>query len=182
MRKFAMINLALLVVAGLLVAGCNDTETVEEKPWVVAEPGLSFIDSVVGSGDVCKADDFVEVHYTGWLWEADERGQLGKGKQFDSSVQRGTPIAFPLGMSMVIPGWDKGLIGMKVGGKRSLLIEPAMGFGENGRPPVIPPSSTLFFDVELVSLPRLEFETLEDGTGPVAELGDQVNMNYTGWL
>jgi len=182
MRKFAMITLALMMAITLLLTGCSGNNKVEEKPWVVVEPGLSKVDSLVGTGDVCKSDDFVEVHYTGWLWEANEEGVLGKGKQFDSSVERGAPIAFPLGMSMVIPGWDKGLVGMKVGGKRSLLIEPAMAYGPNGRPPVIPANSTLYFDVELVSLPKLEIETLEEGTGAVAEKGDQVSMNYTGWL
>ncbi len=180
MRKFAMVSLAVLVGTILLLAGCK--ETVQEDAWTVIEPGLSYVDSLVGTGDFCGATDFVEVHYTGWIWEADSTGTVGKGKKFDSSVERGTPIAFPLGMSMVIPGWDKGLVGMRAGGKRSLLIEPVMGYGANGRPPVIPPNSTLFFDVELVSLPKLEIETLQEGTGPVAELGDMINVNYTGWL
>lgn len=180
MRKFAMIALAVLVGSTLLLAGCNDK--VEESHWVLIEPGLSSVDSTLGQGTICGPDDFVEVHYTGWLWEADSNGVVGKGTKFDSSVDRGTPIAFPLGMSLVIPGWDKGLVGMGVGGKRSLLIEPAMGYGEAGRPPVIPPSSTLFFDVELVSLPKVSIEVLEEGTGAVAELGDRVNVHYTGWL
>jgi len=177
-----MIALAILVGSTLLLAGCNDKETAVELKWEIIEAGLSKIDSTLGTGDICAADDFVEVHYTGWLWVADEDSVWGKGKQFDSSVERGTPIAFPLGMSMVIPGWDKGLVGMKVGGQRSLLIEPDMGYGPNGRPPVIPPNSTLFFDVELVSLPKMEIEVLAEGTGAIAEKGDQVNMNYTGWL
>ena len=180
MRKIAMIALAALLGSTLLMVGCK--ETVEETSWVVIEPGLSYVDSTLGQGAICGPSDFVEVHYTGWLWEADENGVLGKGKKFDSSVDRGSPIAFPLGMSLVIPGWDKGLVGMGVGGKRSLLIEPAMGYGEAGRPPVIPPSTTLFFDVEMVSLPKVQIETLVEGTGAVAELGDQVNVHYTGWL
>lgn len=181
MRKFAMIALATVVAAALVLAGCGK-EIVEESHWVVMEPGLSYVDSTLGQGGICGPSDFVEVHYTGWLWEAGEDGELGKGKKFDSSVDRGAPIAFPLGMSMVISGWDKGLVGMAVGGKRSLLIEPDMGYGEAGRPPVIPPSSTLFFDVEMVSLPKVKTETLTEGTGAVAELGDQVNVHYTGWL
>ncbi len=180
MRKIAMIALAVVLSTTLLLVGCK--ETVEENHWILVEEGLSYVDTTLGQGAICAADDFVEVHYTGWLWEADSNGVIGKGTKFDSSVDRGTPIAFPLGMSRVIPGWDKGLVGMGVGGKRSLLIEPDMAYGEGGRPPVIPPSSTLFFDVELVSLPKLEIETLEEGTGAVAELGDQVNVNYTGWL
>ena len=178
MRKFAMLALASVVAGSLLLAGCNE----EEITWTEIEPGLSFIDSIAGDGAICGETDFVEVHYTGWLWEADENGVAGKGTKFDSSVDRDTPIAFPLGMSLVIPGWDKGLVGMKVGGKRSLLIEPAMGYGAAGRPPIIPANSTLFFDVELVSLPVVKVEVVEEGTGPIAELGDQVNMDYTGWL
>ncbi|MCP4291018.1 MAG: FKBP-type peptidyl-prolyl cis-trans isomerase [bacterium] len=166
----------------LLLTGCNNKETAPVVSWVVMEEGLSKVDSTLGQGATCGTDDFVEVHYTGWLWEADENGVLGKGNQFDSSVERGTPIAFPLGMSMVIPGWDKGLVGMNVGGKRSLLIEPAMGYGPAGRPPVIPANATLFFDVELVSLPKVDIEILEEGDGAIAELGDKVSMNYTGWL
>jgi peptidylprolyl isomerase len=183
MRKTAMISLAVVIGATLLLVGCAKKEP--ESQWVVMEPGLSYVDSTLGQGDICGPTDFVEVHYTGWLWnELDEEGKVveGRGTQFDSSVERGTPIAFPLGMSMVIPGWDKGLVGMAVGGKRSLMIEPIMGYGAAGRPPVIPANSTLFFDVELVSLPKLEIETLEEGTGPVAALGDMVNVNYTGWL
>ena len=180
MRKFALIALAVLVGSTLLLAGCK--EKVEANPWALMEPGLSFVDSTLGQGAICGPSDFVEVHYTGWLWEADENGVLGKGTKFDSSVDRGAPIAFPLGMSLVIPGWDKGLVGMAEGGKRSLLIEPEMGYGEAGRPPVIPASSTLYFDVELVSLPKVQIEVLVEGTGAVAELGDQVNMHYTGWL
>lgn len=182
MRKILLLSLAVLVGLSWVLAGCNDQDAAATVKWEVIEAGLSKVDSTLGQGATCAADDFVEVHYTGWLWEANEEGVFGKGKKFDSSVDRGTPIAFPLGMSMVIPGWDKGLVGMHIGGKRSLLIEPAMAYGEAGRPPVIPPSSTLFFDVELISLPKVDLEILEEGTGAVAELGDMVSMNYTGWL
>lgn len=182
MRKLALISLAALLGTILLLAGCNKTDVVAESHWTEMEPALSYVDSTLGQGEICGPSDFVEVHYTGWLWTPDENGKPGKGKKFDSSVDRGQPIAFPLGASRVIPGWDKGLVGMAVGGKRSLLIEPSMGYGEAGRPPVIPPNSTLFFDVELVSLPKVQIETLQEGTGPVAELGDQISVDYTGWL
>lgn len=180
MRKIAMLLLVVTVGSALLLAGCKDT--VAENHWVEMEPGLSYVDSTLGKGDICGDADFVEVHYTGWLWEADENGIMGRTTQFDSSVERGATIAFPLGMSMVIPGWDKGLVGMGVGGRRSLLIEPSMGYGERGIPNLIPPNSTLFFNVELVDLPKLQIETLVEGTGAVAELGDQVSVHYTGWL
>lgn len=96
-----------------------------------------------GTGAEAKAGQTVTVHYTGWLTN---------GTKFDSSVDRGTPFTFHLGKGEVIPGWDKGVAGMKVGGKRKLHIPPDMGYGANGAPPVIPPNSTLIFDVELLEV------------------------------
>ena len=87
------------------------------------------------------------MHYTGWLYEG---GQ--KGKKFDSSVDRGQPFEFPIGTGMVIKGWDEGVSSMKVGGKRTLIIPPHMGYGARGAGGVIPPNATLMFDVELLSL------------------------------
>jgi peptidylprolyl isomerase len=87
------------------------------------------------------------VHYTGWLWE-----NGAKGAKFDSSVDRGKPIEFVIGGGRIIKGWDEGVGSMKVGGKRNLLIPPKLGYGAPGRPPVIPPNSTLYFEVELVGV------------------------------
>ena len=89
----------------------------------------------------------VAVHYTGWLWQ-----DGAKGKQFDSSRDRGEPFVFALGSGQVILGWDEGVAGMKVGGKRTLIIPPAAGYGEAGAGGDIPPNSTLIFEVELVAV------------------------------
>jgi peptidylprolyl isomerase len=175
MRTIQTAALAALLILALAMAGCTKQEEAQGPTEIM--PGLAYVDSVVGQGAEVQADDYVQVHYTGWLYV-----EGAKGEQFDSSVDRGEPIAFPLGRSFVIQGWDKGLPGMKVGGKRSLIIEPDMGYGAQGRPPVIPPNSTLFFDVEIVSLPKVDVEILSEGTGKAAEAGDNISVDYTGWV
>lgn len=109
--------------------------------------GLKYIEEKVGEGDEAISGKSVVVHYTGWLYIA---GQ--KGKMFDSSVQRGQPFSFPLGAGRVIRGWDEGVKGMKVGGKRTLIIPSALGYGDTGAGNVIPPRSDLIFDVELLKV------------------------------
>jgi len=103
---------------------------------------LEFQDLVVGTGREAKKGDVVEVHYTGWLTD---------GKKFDSSVGRG-PFSFDLGAGQVIAGWDRGVAGMKVGGKRKLTVPPELGYGSRGFPGVIPPQATLVFEVELLGV------------------------------
>ena len=110
---------------------------------------LKKIDTVEGTGPEAKAGA-VRVHYTGWLQDTSRAD--GKGRKFDSSVDRGTPFEFQLGAGQVIRGWDEGVAGMKVGGKRTLIIPPEMGYGARGAGGVIPPNATLVFDVELVSI------------------------------
>jgi len=109
--------------------------------------GLNYTDTTVGTGAEATPGHKVSVHYTGWL---DERGK--KGKKFDSSVDRGEPFQFALGARQVIPGWDLGVTGMKVGGKRTLTIPPDLGYGKRGAGGVIPPNATLIFDVELLGV------------------------------
>jgi FKBP-type peptidyl-prolyl cis-trans isomerase len=105
--------------------------------------GLRYQDAKVGSGEAATAGRTAVVHYTGWL---------PNGKKFDSSRDRGEPFSFPLGAGQVIPGWDQGVAGMKVGGRRKLVIPSELGYGAQGAPPDIPPNSTLVFDVELLGL------------------------------
>ena len=106
--------------------------------------GLIIEDLEVGSGKEAKGPgQFVKVHYTGWL---------ENGTQFDSSIPRGEEFGFNLGGGYVIPGWDQGLIGMKVGGKRKLTIPAELGYGARGAGGVIPPNATLIFEIELISI------------------------------
>ena len=107
--------------------------------------GTSITDTRVGTGAVAEAGRRVAVHYTGWLYNDGLRG-----KKFDSS-QGGDPIVFTLGAGEVIPGWDAGIAGMKVGGRRILIIPPAQAYGERGAGADIPPGATLTFEVELVA-------------------------------
>lgn len=110
---------------------------------VTTSSGLKYVDQVLGTGDVAVAGKTTTVHYTGWL---------ENGKKFDSSVDRGQPFSFPLGGGRVIRGWDEGVEGMKVGGKRKLTIPSDLGYGSRGAGGVIPPNATLIFDVELLGV------------------------------
>lgn len=110
---------------------------------VTTSSGLKYSDQVVGTGVEAVAGKTVSVHYTGWL---------ASGQKFDSSVDRGQPFSFPLGAGRVIKGWDEGVQGMKVGGKRKLTIPSELGYGSRGAGGVIPPNATLIFDVELLDV------------------------------
>ena len=109
--------------------------------------GLQYEDTQVGTGASPQRGQTCQMHYTGWLWE-----NGAKGKKFDSSLDRGQPFAFPLGMGRVIKGWDEGVASMKVGGKRTLLIPPGLGYGDRGAGGVIPGGATLLFEVELLGI------------------------------
>jgi FKBP-type peptidyl-prolyl cis-trans isomerase len=111
--------------------------------------GLKYTDMKVGTGDEAIKGGVVDVHYTGWLYVDDK-----KDKKFDSSVDRNEPFSFQLGVHQVISGWDEGVQGMKVGGKRELIIPPNLGYGERGAGGVIPPNATLVFEVELLRVAK----------------------------
>ena len=123
-------------------AAAKPAAAAPSKPVTTAS-GLIYEDLVVGKGAVAKGGDRVSVHYTGWLTDH---------TKFDSSRDRGVPFEFPLGMGQVIPGWDQGVVGMKVGGKRKLTIPPNLGYGATGAGGVIPPNATLIFEVELLGI------------------------------
>jgi peptidylprolyl isomerase len=109
--------------------------------------GLQYEDTVVGGGASPQKGQQCVMHYTGWLWLDGTRGA-----KFDSSVDRGKPFSFPLGMGRVIKGWDEGVASMRTGGKRTLLIPPDLGYGARGAGGVIPPGATLLFEVELLEI------------------------------
>ncbi len=119
-----------------------------ESKVMQSENGLRYIDEVVGTGAEAVNGKLVTVHYTGWLLEEGDK----QGTKFDSSKDHGQPFSFVLGGGQVIKGWDEGVKGMKIGGKRTLLIPSEMGYGVRGAGGVIPPNANLKFDVELLSL------------------------------
>jgi peptidylprolyl isomerase len=109
--------------------------------------GLQYEDTQEGTGASPKTGQTCVMHYTGWLWE-----NGAKGRKFDSSLDRGQPFEFPLGQGRVIKGWDEGVATVKIGGKRTLLIPPGLGYGARGAGGVIPPNATLLFEVELLGV------------------------------
>ncbi len=139
MKKLLVFTLAMGVL--FMAQSCEDG-------WVTTDSGLKYIDHEKGTGEVAEAGMTVEVDYAGYLYEANARGTF-----FDSSAT-GNPIKFALGTGRVIAGWEEGLEGMKVGGKRELIIPPELGYGERGAGGVIPPNATLNFDVELISVTK----------------------------
>ena len=135
------LTLTILVLTVTIAAGQDKMTTTKS--------GLKYMDQKVGSGDVAMKGNTVSVHYTGWFYTEGKRGA-----KFDSSLDRNMPFAFKLGARQVIPGWDEGVEGMKVGGKRELIIPPDLGYGPRGMPGIIPPNSTLNFEVELLKVSK----------------------------
>jgi peptidylprolyl isomerase len=125
----------------------KDKDKAKEKKMTKTDSGLQYRDTKEGDGPKPEKGQTCVMHYTGWLWEDGK-----KGKKFDSSHDRDEPFEFPIGMKRVIGGWDEGVLSMKKGGKRELLIPPDLGYGKRGFPGAIPPNSTLFFEVELLDI------------------------------
>ena len=142
--SFRHLLIAVLVTAAMVVLMPNDSEA---QDTITTSSGLRYIDHEAGAGEKAEAGDNVVVHYTGWLYVDGE-----KGNKFDSSLDRNQPFSFPLGAGRVIGGWDEGVAGMRPGGKRTLIIPPALGYGARGAGGVIPPNATLMFDVELIEI------------------------------
>lgn len=150
--------LAALAFLCTSVTGCqaestpNTTNTSPQEKTAMSANAteLQKIDTLPGTGREAEPGFNVSVHYTGWLY--DEKAEGHKGKKFDSSVDRKEPFEFALGAGQVIQGWDEGFAGMKIGGKRTLIIPAEMGYGARGAGGVIPPNATLIFDVELLDV------------------------------
>ena len=138
----AAVALAILAVSAPVGRSNAADNQVTEMP-----DGLKYTDTKIGDGATAKAGNKVTVNYTGWL---NENG--AKGKKFDSSLDRNQPFQFTLGAHQVIAGWDEGVAGMKVGGKRTLIIPPELGYGARGAGGAIPPNDTLIFDVDLLQV------------------------------
>src|SRR4051812_28544499 len=151
MKQFLVLTTLLAALAAFPACGGNDS-----SPSTTGETGLSSItalqvtDLKVGTGADATNGKTVTVHYTGWLYN--ESAPDKHGSKFDSSRDRNQPFSFPLGAGQVIKGWDQGVAGMKVGGQRTLVIPPSLGYGSAGSGGVIPPNATLVFDVELLNV------------------------------
>ena len=151
-KRFTFLLVAVLSgsILSLQSAYSADTNIKEKSVMKQKIEQLEKIDIRVGTGKEALPGTNVKVHYTGWLY--DPNNVDGHGKKFDSSLDRGEPFVFFLGGSQVIRGWDEGVVGMKVGGKRTLIIPAYMGYGPQGAGGVIPPNATLIFDVELIEV------------------------------
>ena len=140
--------LALALVANAAIMWPSIFALAQTKETTVTTAsGLKMTDTQIGSGDSPKTGQICVMHYTGWLY-----ANGAKGQKFDSSLDRGRPFEFPIGTGRVIKGWDEGVASMKVGGKRTLIIPPELGYGARGAGGVIPPNATLIFDVELLGV------------------------------
>jgi len=155
--KMKTINILLASLCLLTLSACqaqsnnaNSTTSKENSTMTSTVTELIKQDTVIGTGREAEPGFNVTVHYTGWLY--DEKAPDHKGKKFDSSLDRKEPFQFPLGAGHVIQGWDEGFSGMKIGGKRTLIIPSEMGYGARGAGGVIPPNAALVFDVELLDV------------------------------
>lgn len=177
MKQSAWRATTMLLCAGALLAGCQGGKKVsDDQKSKAAAGGLQIEDVTPGNGAEAKSGDFLVVDYTGWLSVGGKQGE-----KFDSSLDRGVPFTVRLGYGRVIAGWDQGLLGMKVGGTRRLIIPPELGYGARQSGP-IPPNSTLMFDVILRDIPRVQVRDIVAGGGPQALEGDMCDFHYTGWL
>lgn len=161
MKTVEKLLVLLLITTGIAIPACTQKENKstmvpEQKtapstpqtaapagPYIKTASGLSFLDLKQGTGTSPTAGKQVKVHYT---------GTLENGTKFDSSLDRGEPFIFTIGVGQVIPGWDEGVMSMKVGGKRKLIVPPQLGYGAHGAGGVIPPNATLIFEVELLDV------------------------------
>ena len=147
-RRVFRAGAIIIALAGVFATSALTPATAQQTGTTVTTPsGLKIIDTKVGTGDTPKTGQICVMHYTGWLYK-----DGAKGAKFDSSVDRGEPFEFNIGAGEVIGGWDEGVASMKVGGKRTLIIPPELGYGARGAGGLIPPNATLMFDVELLGV------------------------------
>ncbi len=142
-----LLNLSVLIL-GMTLLPQHAFSEIKQDAIKVTE--LMQTDVKIGTGEGATGGHVVKVHYTGWLYDA--TAPQKKGEKFDSSVDRGTPFTFPLGSGRVIKGWDQGVVGMKIGGQRTLIIPAHLAYGSRGAGDSIPPNAVLVFDVELLGL------------------------------
>src|SRR5213082_723314 len=149
LRMSALLALSVTLAGATLLAAGATTPAAAQTPGstMTTASGLNIQDTKAGTGASPKTGQTCVMHYTGWLYQ-----NGAKGQKFDSSVDRGEPFEFPIGQKRVIAGWDEGVASMKVGGKRTLIIPPALGYGARGAGAAIPPNATLMFDVELLAV------------------------------
>jgi peptidylprolyl isomerase len=140
-------TIALAAALAIAAVGSSTAAMAQAGKTITTPSGLQITDSKVGTGATPKTGQTCVMHYTGWLYV-----NGAKGQKFDSSVDRGQPFEFPIGVRRVIAGWDEGVATMKVGGKRTLIIPPELGYGARGAGGVIPPNATLIFEVELLDV------------------------------
>jgi peptidylprolyl isomerase len=135
-------------LTGVFAVGTSTAATAQELGKTMTTPsGLQITDTKIGTGAAPRPGQICVMHYTGWLYQGGAKGQ-----KFDSSLDRGRPFEFPIGRQRVIAGWDEGVATMKVGGQRTLIIPPELGYGARGAGGVIPPNATLIFEVELLEV------------------------------
>lgn len=148
MKSFLIIFSVCVLGFSFYILKARATEAITGEK-IKSPTGLEYIDVKTGTGEIASPGATAVVHYTGWL-----NTNGAKGTKFDSSVDRGEPFEFPLGAGRVIKGWDEGVAGMKVGGKRTLYIPASLGYGSRGAGGVIPPNANLIFEVELLAIKK----------------------------
>ncbi len=199
----SMFQIIAAVACALTLTACGGgSGTPAATTPVVVQPAFQKIDTVVGTGTEAANTDLVVVSYTGWLYDASKSDF--KGDKIDSSVDRNAPTAFTLATGRVLAGWDLGIVGMKVGGKRTLILPASLAYGANSKTAVasvgsityaaIPANAALVFDIELVSVAKatvpvsvpppttLQVVDTVVGTGDTATSGKSLTVTYTGWL
>ncbi len=182
-RESAVVAVGVLLLAGALLTGCGDSNN-PTAPTDTTDPAsipdFTITDLLVGAGIAAANGNFLTVEFTGWLY--DDTLPDNKGTQFETT--EGTPITIVLGVGQVIPGWDLGLVGMRVGGERRLVLPPTHGFGTLG-PTGVPANASLVFDIELLRVDEAPAFTIIDlvvGTGAEVVSGNTLSVEFTGWL